>query len=210
MNHLVLLGDSILDNGAYTAGGPAVIAQLHAQLPADWNASLLAVDGSVTTDVISQLTRLPIDTTYLIISVGGNNAILQSDFVSEPAQSVSDVLQRMTVIAQQFAHDYQAMLTAVLKRGLPTTLCTVYDPNFTDPTVQQLMQAGLVMFNDRILRTAIHAHIPVIDLRMICTSPDDYANEIEPSVAGGAKIADAIIRVMRHHDFTQRQTTIYT
>ena len=35
MQHLVLLGDSILDNGAYTAGGPAVIEQVRAILPTD-------------------------------------------------------------------------------------------------------------------------------------------------------------------------------
>ncbi len=92
MNRLVLLGDSILDNGAYTAGGPAVITHLQAMLPADWNASLLAVDGSVTADVIDQLARIPPDTTHLLISAGGNNAILQSGSVSEPAQSVADVL----------------------------------------------------------------------------------------------------------------------
>src|SRR5262245_26434711 len=109
MNHLVLLGDSILDNAAYTAGGSAVIAHLQAMLPADWNVSLLAVDGSVTEDVIGQLARIPSDTTHLVMSAGGNNAILQSDFVSEPAQSVADVLQRMTAIAQQFGHQYQAM-----------------------------------------------------------------------------------------------------
>ena len=155
MNHLVLLGDFILDNAAYTAGGSAVIAHLQAQLPADWNVSLLAVDGSVTADVISQLARLPSDTTHLVISAGGNNALLQSDFVSEPAQSAADVLQRMASIAQQFAYEYQAMLTTVLQQALPTTLCTVYDPNFADPTVQQLMRAGLVLFNDVILRAAI-------------------------------------------------------
>jgi hypothetical protein len=209
MNHLVLLGDSILDNAAYTAGGSAVIAHLQAQLPADWSVSLLAVDGSVTADVSGQLARIPSDTTHLVISAGGNNALLQSGFVSEAAQSAADVLQRMASIAQQFAYEYQAMLTTVLQRALPTTLCTVYDPNFADPTVQQLMRAGLVLFNDVILRAAIQAGVPVIDLRMICTLPEDYANEIEPSAAGGAKIAQAIIHAITHHDFRQRQTTIY-
>ncbi len=116
----------------------------------------------------------------------------------------------MAIIAQQFAHQYQTMLSTVMKRGLPTTLCTVYDPNFADPTVQQLMRAGLVVFNDAILRAAIQAGVPVIDLRMVCTSPEDYANEIEPSVAGGAKIAQTVIRVVTQHDFSQQQTTIYS
>ena len=52
MNHIVLLGDSIFDNAAYVGGGPDVIEQLKSILPRDWQATLLAVDGSVTTDVI--------------------------------------------------------------------------------------------------------------------------------------------------------------
>lgn len=78
MNHLVLLGDSILDNAAYTAGGPAVIDHLRVALPSQWRASLLAVDGSVTADVIGQLAWLPADAAHLVISAGGNNAILQN------------------------------------------------------------------------------------------------------------------------------------
>ena len=187
-----------------------MITHLQSLLPADWQASLLAVDGGMTTDVVRQLVRLPADTSHLVVSAGGNNAILQSSFVSEPARSVADVLERMATIAQQFGSEYQAMLTAVLECSLPTLLCTVYEPNFPDPLAQQLMATGLVLFNERILRAAIQAGVPVIDLRLVCTSPDDYANEIEPSVVGGAKIAEAIMRAIRRHDFSQRQTIIYT
>jgi len=48
------------------------------------------------------------------------------------------------------------------------------------------------MFNDVILRAAFHWRLPVIDLRLICSEPSDYANPIEPSGSGGAKIARAI------------------
>jgi hypothetical protein len=59
MNHLVLLGDSIFDNAAYVNGGPDVIKHLRSILPRDWQATLLAVDGSVTTDVIDQIAHIP-------------------------------------------------------------------------------------------------------------------------------------------------------
>ncbi|MCU0494767.1 MAG: SGNH/GDSL hydrolase family protein [Chloroflexaceae bacterium] len=209
MRHLVLLGDSILDNGSYTAGGPAVIAHLRARVPADWQVTLLAVDGSLTSDVPEQIARLPADATHLVLSAGGNNALLQSGFVSEPAQSVADVLQRMAAIAQRFEEEYQATLSAMLACGLPTIVCTVYYPNFPDPLVQQLMTMGLLLFNDRILASAIEVGIPVIDLRRVCTTPADYANEIEPSVQGGANIAAAIMRVVTLHDFTKQRTTVY-
>jgi hypothetical protein len=55
MTHVVLLGDSILDNGAYVGTGPAVIDQLAAGLQAGSRATLRAVDGSMTQDVAQQL-----------------------------------------------------------------------------------------------------------------------------------------------------------
>ena len=75
MNHLVLLGDSILDNRAYVAGGPAVIDQVQKTVPAGWKASLLAVDGNTSVQVPDQLKRLPSDCTHLVLSAGGNDAI---------------------------------------------------------------------------------------------------------------------------------------
>jgi hypothetical protein len=43
-----------------------------------------------------------------------------------------------------------------------------------------------------ILRVALDHGLGIIDLRSVCDQPTDYANPIEPSSAGGAKIARAI------------------
>ena len=74
MPRVILLGDSIFDNAAYVAGGPAVVQQLQAGLPVGWEAILRAVDGAVTTDVPRQLQGLPHQST-LMVSVGGNDAL---------------------------------------------------------------------------------------------------------------------------------------
>jgi hypothetical protein len=50
--------------------------------------------------------------------------------------------------------------------------------------------------NDAILRVAFEHALAVIDLRFVCSAPEDYANPIEPSSEGGAKIAMAIERVL--------------
>src|SRR3954469_22087746 len=67
MPHLVLLGDSIFDNAAYTSGGPDVVSQVRKLLPRGWRATLLAVDGSTTAGVAEQVQRLPSDETHLIL-----------------------------------------------------------------------------------------------------------------------------------------------
>jgi len=55
MNEVVLLGDSIFDNAVYVGGGPDVSQQVGECLPEGWKATLLAIDGSVTSDVQEQL-----------------------------------------------------------------------------------------------------------------------------------------------------------
>jgi hypothetical protein len=70
---------------------------------------------------------------------------------------------------------------------------------------------ALSLFNDVIMRELILAHIPVIDLRAICTDPRDYSSvsPIEPSEIGGSKIARALQSILSGHDFSRRQTVIY-
>jgi hypothetical protein len=41
MSHLVLLGDSIFDNAAYTGGAPDVVHQVRQRLPEGWRAEVL-------------------------------------------------------------------------------------------------------------------------------------------------------------------------
>ncbi|HEU4782926.1 MAG TPA: GDSL-type esterase/lipase family protein [Ktedonobacterales bacterium] len=127
MPHVVLLGDSIFDNQSYVQPGePDVIRQLRAHLPADWEATLLAVDGSVTTDIRRQLAHLPTDATHLVISVGGNDALGQLDVLTSPATSVAEAIARLAAIQYQFEPTYRSMLDAVLAYRLPTAVCTIY------------------------------------------------------------------------------------
>lgn len=207
--HCVLLGDSIFDNGRYTDGGPAVIDHLRGRLGAGWAATLGAVDGSTTADVPGQLARLPAGATHLVVSAGGNDAILASGMLDQPAKSVADALSQLALMGLAFESGYQKMLRALAGAGLPVVVCTVYAPNFDDHAYQVTAVAGLTLFNDVIIRAAIGAGLPLIDLRQVCTSPGDFANEIEPSAAGGAKIAAAIAHAVAGHDFTSGRTVVY-
>jgi lysophospholipase L1-like esterase len=210
MGHVVLLGDSVFDNQAYIAPGePAVIAQLQERLPDGWQAILIAVDGSVTADIPAQLEGLPSDATYFVVSVGGNDALQHIDMLNDAARSVAEVYNRVAAIGEQFERDYRLMLTAVRARNLPTAVCTIYNGNFPDPAIQRLAVTGLTVFNDCILRVAFESGLPVLDLRLICTAPTDYANPIEPSAAGGAKIAEVIATMVAEHDFIRSRTEVF-
>jgi len=209
MKHVVLLGDSIFDNKAYVGDGPDVIKQVSEALPDGWAATLAALDGATTSDIKGQLKTMPSDATHLVVSIGGNDALQEKDLIEEKARSVAEVLDKLAKIKATFKKDYGAMLDSVVARKLPVAVCTIYEARYDDPTARKIAGAGLTIFNDVIMREAFARGVPVIDLRLIFDDDADYANDIEPSVKGGAKIAKAIATLVTTHDFTQRRSEIY-
>lgn len=192
MTHVVLLGDSVFDNRAYVGGGPDVFGQLRSLLPAPSRATLAAVDGAVTASVPDQIRRVPADATHLAISAGGNDALREAGVLGAPVGSMPDALDRLDAVATAFRSRYGTMLDAVLRRDLPTAVCTIYDPRFPEPERRRRASTALSVLNDAITREAFARGLTLLDLRLICDEDADFANPIEPSVAGGRKIADAI------------------
>ena len=195
----MLLGDSIFDNVAYLAAGePDVIRQVRQRLSYESKATLAAFDGSKLRDVRKQLRSLPADATHLILSVGGNDALGSSDFLTASARSTAETLLGLADISEEFERGYLAILTEVLAQGLPTAICTVYYPRFPEAVLQRMAVTALTVFNDCIIRAAFAHGLPLLDLRLICTEEGDYANSIEPSARGGEKIARTIVEAVEY------------
>lgn len=196
MPHLALLGDSIFDNGGYTGGKPEVIAQVRDALPSDWKASLFAVDGATTRDIASQLARLPSDVTDLVLSVGGNDALGRSDILDMPAKSTAQAFTMLADAIREFETAYRKVVALCIRVGLPLTICTIYNGNFPELNFQRRASTAVAVFDDAIIRVGGENRLTVIELRQICDRPEDYANQIEPSSIGGAKIAKVIAGVV--------------
>jgi len=208
MPHVVLIGDSILDNAAYTRGGPDVVSQVRELLPPGWEATLLAVDGSTTDQVADQIGRLPKHATHLVLSVGGNNALMHLRILEAPVSSMTKAIDALADIAADFEKRYRVAVAACLETALPLTVCTVYNGWFDDQSFQRVAATTLTVFNDAIIRVAIEYALPVIDLRLVCVTADDYANPIEPSSVGGAKIARVIVGLVCGANSTAPATRI--
>ena len=198
--HIALLGDSTLDNAPYTKGGPAVIDHLQDRLSEPDRATLLAVDGAITSMVDTQVDRLPSSTTHIMLSVGGNDVLRYISLLDTPASSVQDGLDTMAESVEQFDKAYRAALASVLNTGLPTTVCAIYTGDFGDPAMQRVINAALSMYNNVIMQAALDHMCPVIDLRRVCTEQTDFTQQIEPSERGGEKIAAAIYRAYTNRD----------
>src|SRR5215218_9731366 len=153
MAHVILLGDSILDNGAYVRGGPDVVSQLRSKLPTDWDASLLALDGAVTGEVGRQLARLPKGATHLVVSAGGNDALGASFMLGHSVATVAEALSLLETAQSRFAIDYAEMAKAVIGAGLPAAFCTIYDTPPSSPD-HRIVRTALALFNVVITRAA--------------------------------------------------------
>ena len=223
---IVLLGDSIFDNGSYVKEGESdVLGHLRQELkPYNQNAELLARDGAVTAEVINQMSDLDSHKpTHLVISCGGNDALqvryglseLMNMMVSpnllgaiKTIGNLTNLLGSLLEIRSRFQVDYSNLLAAARRTELAVVVCTIYDKC---PGVEEYERMLLSIFNDIIISQASSYAIPVIDLRAICNEPSDYSDvsPIEPSTHGAAKIAKRIAMVAMKHDFNLPHTVIY-
>jgi lysophospholipase L1-like esterase len=206
--HVVLLGDSIFDNGAYVEGGPDVAQQLREFLDIEEKVTLVAVDGSLTTMVAGQLANSPTTATHLVVSAGGNDIIHHAALLSQQANTFAEALEVLADARDEFAENHRRMLQGLADRGLPVAACTIYDANY-DPPFGRAATTAISIFNDAITRNVHISGCDLIDLRLVCCERGDYANPIEPSVQGGAKIADAIWRYLKAEKKLPGRTRVF-
>src|SRR5262245_36558849 len=194
---IILLGDSIIDNGAYVRPGEADVAkQLQALLP-EQAVVKRAVDGAICADILwSQMANLE-STDRIIVSAGGNDALQHIDLLeAATATTAKEVLLRLAAIREDFRRTYVSLLDRLAAIRAPVMVLTVYNPCFDghgmDATYQRAAEAAVSLFDDVIQLEAHRRSFKLLELRTLFTDPADYANPIEPSARGGAKLAQAI------------------
>lgn len=209
MGHVVLVGDSILDNAAYVPTGSPVVDQLRSRLPHGWRVTLLARDGDIASGVLQQLKKMPADASHIVVSAGGNDALQCSPLIYSPLPDPIAMLQELVLAQQEFRENYREMIRAVQATRLPAVACTIYD---AVPGLSPVARMALSLFNDVMLREMIAANMPALDLRFVCNESRDYSSvsPIEPSEIGGSKIVRKLHNILLDHDFSQSTTRIYS
>lgn len=152
---------------------------------------------------------MPIDATHFVLSVGGNDALGCLSQLGAPTANIVGALVTLSVMLATFRRNYTALLVELVALNKPLMVCTVYGDvsGLTEP-----LKAVLGMFNDVIVREAIRYGVPVLDLRMICTEPDDYSEKlpIAPSSHGEDKLANRLVTAVLEHDFTKSSCRVYS
>jgi len=196
--HLILLGDSVFDNGVYVQPGQLdVTSHLNAKLKSKgWTIDVRAVDGDVVSNIEGQLGFKPIPKPcWFVLSVGGNDALGHIEILQEPVPggTMASALMRFRAIKENFREQYTHALDLILDHQQPLIACTIYNPKFPEPDLQELAEIALSFFNDVITEEALRRNVPIIELRDVCSDPSAFANTIEPSEIGGDLITNAIL-----------------
>lgn len=211
--HIALLGDSTIDNGRWVpVGEPSVFDQVQQLEP---KVTLCARDGALIGAIREQLKQIPHDASHVVVSVGGNNATGASTTVlGGPVTDCEEALDRLHNFAADFEVEFAAEMTH-LKNCIGDkhlVICSCYNPAFAAWNVvtvkQSVANMALSVLADAVLRVATRLKAPVIDLRRVMNKVEDFANPIEPSSVGGAKIAAEIVKVVRTHPF-EKGTVVY-
>lgn len=213
--HILLLGDSVIDNQRYVPRGPAVAQQLRDAISArgeTWRVTQRALDGAVMADVHeNQLFGLPADASLIVLSVGGNDGL---QFMNQLSNSLWH-LTKMWEFLVNFERQYDALVTRIRTAhvSIGLVVCTIYQPQFKHWGPAALGNIGVPLLNRIIRRVAVKHQVPLIDLWAIFTRPEDYgdpndpgvpaySSAIEPGVPGGAKIVRNIMALITsgHHN----------
>ena len=213
--HLLMLGDSVFDNGTYVPGEPDVKAQVSERLnllTLPTELTFKALDGAVMMDVLNhQIQNIPDDTTHIALSIGGNDLL---GLIQYLGQKQGDTFQHNLVflsqLKQKFSEEFQKVIQEIDSLKIPFTVCSIYYAGSIVEEGSKRVELGndlgfsgtdvvVDAFDAAITEVAEKAEYcrELIDLRWLFDHSECYANPIEPSCIGGEKIADRLIEFIQ-------------
>ncbi len=199
MAYVSLLGDSIIDNKVYVNQGELSVKE-HLEDQSGYVFKQLAVDGHTTKDVINyQLDSLTNLSTHNVLCIGGNDLLGHMSFLQSSLElTVVELLEQAVGLLAPIKNRYRTIVKNLSQQNPNVLLCTVYEGNLMgDPYYSNIAfasKAMVSMFNDIVFNTGSLFKTDVLDLRNIFTTPEDYANPIEPSHIGGKKLSRQILK----------------
>ena len=203
IRHLVLLGDAIqnIDLGV----GEIEIALV----PQPRNPWKLTVVPALQTPLRGYVREIPEDATHVVISIEGAWAIEASGLLQSGTHTMCEALATLSAAADEFEGVLAGMIAAAQEAGLPTVVCTLVPARYVKPAQHRVATTALAIFNDRVVRRAFAAGLPIVDLRLVCDEDADYAGETLLSRAGVRKAANVIRAALYEVSLSGERTRMY-
>lgn len=194
-----LIKVALLGDGAAAVGASVLDVLEEASFPADPRRAVqtLAEDGADLRATAGQLARVEADVTHVVLSVGGADSLAQRTILaSVPATTVAQALGTLARVQQDFATQYDAVVSSIKAAGLPLLLLIPYDAKFAAEADAAVARAALSMFADVVYRAAGRHGCSVLDLRLLFDDDGDWISPVVPSPQGASKIAHKIVEFL--------------
>jgi len=203
IRHLVLLGDALqnLDLGAGEIESVLV--------PRPRNPWKMTVLQSLHSLQRGHVREIPEDATHVVISVEGAWAIEASGLLQGGTHTISEALETLATAADEFESILCGMIAAAQETGLPTIVCTLVPARYARPEQHRIFSTALAIFNDRVVRRAVAAGLPIVDLRLVCDEDADYASATLLSRAGVRKAANVVRAALYEVSRSVERTRVY-
>jgi hypothetical protein len=203
IRHMILLGDA-LQNIDLGEGDRERALVPRPRNP--WKLTILQ-----PSDVLRQgkVRAIPPGASHVAICLDGGWAIETSGLLEREARSVREALDTFAEAADEFEKVFAALIAAALETGLPTVVCTLVPARYSEPVQQRTGATALAIFNDRLVRRAFAARLPIVDLRMVCDQKGDYATETLLSSAGVRKAANVVRSALYEISRETAKTRVY-
>jgi len=177
--NILLLGDSILENGFYVEKSIESILKnsIH-------NIFNYAYDGTKISDIYSQIQKIPYDlnssSSFIFLSVGGNDIIerARTGSTSEDINPIFDEYKNM-IYSLKAKMDQSKII-----------LLTLYYPYNSD---YHLYYDMIKDWNKSLEKFAVNENLQILKTYNLLGKPEDFIHSIEPSIQGGMKIAQSIL-----------------
>lgn len=176
---IYLLGDSTLANGKYVETNASVAERLRAN---GETVIELAMDGCPVRGVESQLKHVRCKPAVVVVSVGGNNILHQTNFERSHWEKALD---------KEFASYKRIVDKLITCSESRIILLDVYYP--VDPEYQKYHPL-IKYWNSMVYKYAEERDLRMRKISRSLTSSDDFVGGVEPSASGGAKIATGILK----------------
>lgn len=202
--HVVLLGDSTLDNGRYLnleGGELSVEKQLSKRcVEQGWWLTSLAQDGALLEEVVAlQCPHIPVSATHLVLSASGNDLLALLNQIVTESFSVSSIYAAVGAGMKKVAEAYSDLLQSLGSLGCHLACCTVYEPIFTNMFIRSLAKFALGLHNSRLHQISKDIDCSVIDLANLFDSSEDFANPLELNTRGGSKLVENVADFVAHN-----------
>lgn len=213
--HIVLLGDSTLDNGRYlnlARGELSVEKQLNKRcMERGWEMTVLAQDGSLLDDVRQrQLPLIPECATHIVMSASGNDLLSLLNQMVVANFTLGSVYEAIGSGLQQVADNYRDILQELKGLGCHLACCTVYRPNFNHLFFKSLATFSLGLHNSRIKQVSVDLDCSVIDFANMFDCHEDFANPLELSTRGGSKLVENVAAFVADHPISMLSRRVAT